>query len=323
MERIKKRGVKTTSSKSSFGDVTLNDFANADLVGKSRIKKVAYGKFDVSDELVVLTDDESNEKRIRHRKKNNSESSGGNCVYSKEIWFLISDYIEPEDVGKFSRICKNAHCVVNTAAFWFNLYKRYHRKEHEEMPFRLQPEGLKCLYGLKQRVIRALYYMYPPFIVKCLEEEFKMTNPVYNNVVVKRKCVLTWSDQKSLKEVIYCFKLKRMDTVPTKSKPQTFLELLDDISVNQEAGCLILEVIANRYIVTQPVLGLTLISVNYNMKSLELIFSSSVIPNSTCLTTIRFDTVKKLSVFHWWSPQYPHADSIPSSHQDISPSEFL
>jgi hypothetical protein len=60
----------------------------------------------------------------RRRKKTASEGDGG-VEYPLDIWFLISEYILPEDVSTFSRICKSALHVVGTAKFWFHLYRRY------------------------------------------------------------------------------------------------------------------------------------------------------------------------------------------------------
>lgn len=43
--------------------------------------------------------------------------------YPLDIWFIISEYIQPEAVGKFARICKSSYYVTTTGKFWFHLYK--------------------------------------------------------------------------------------------------------------------------------------------------------------------------------------------------------
>lgn len=82
-------------------------------------------------------------KRSSRRKKTLSESladkAGGN-VYSLDIWHLISEYIRPEDVAKFSAICRNSWSVVNTATFWFKLYRRSVNTEN------INPMSSKGLY---------------------------------------------------------------------------------------------------------------------------------------------------------------------------------
>lgn len=62
----------------------------------------------------------------RRRKKTVSEtiSESGGAVYPLDIWFLLSEYIHPEDVATFACICQSTLHVVNTAKFWFSLYKR-------------------------------------------------------------------------------------------------------------------------------------------------------------------------------------------------------
>jgi len=50
--------------------------------------------------------------------------SGDGGEYPVDIWLMLSAYIRPEDVCRFSLICKNAWIVTCTAAFWTRLYRR-------------------------------------------------------------------------------------------------------------------------------------------------------------------------------------------------------
>ena len=43
--------------------------------------------------------------------------------YPLDVWFIISEYIRPEAVGKFAQICRSSYHVVTTGKFWFHLYK--------------------------------------------------------------------------------------------------------------------------------------------------------------------------------------------------------
>lgn len=45
--------------------------------------------------------------------------------YPLDIWFIISEYIKPEAIGKFACICRSSYYVTTTAKFWFHLYKTY------------------------------------------------------------------------------------------------------------------------------------------------------------------------------------------------------
>ena len=44
--------------------------------------------------------------------------------YPYDLWYLISMYIPPEDVGRFSLICRSTNQVVNTTSFWICLYRK-------------------------------------------------------------------------------------------------------------------------------------------------------------------------------------------------------
>ena len=44
--------------------------------------------------------------------------------YPYDIWFRISTYIAPEDIGRFALICRTTNQVVNSAAFWISIFKK-------------------------------------------------------------------------------------------------------------------------------------------------------------------------------------------------------
>lgn len=87
----------------------------------------------------------------RTRKKTVSSSEddrSGGSEYPLDVWYLISEYIEPEDVGTFARLCRSSYHVVNTSHFWFKLYKRYY-KATPGLPERFQPDSLVSLNKCK------------------------------------------------------------------------------------------------------------------------------------------------------------------------------
>lgn len=45
--------------------------------------------------------------------------------YPYDLWYLISLYIAPEDIGRFALVCRQTNQIVNTTAFWISIYKRY------------------------------------------------------------------------------------------------------------------------------------------------------------------------------------------------------
>lgn len=40
-----------------------------------------------------------------------------------DLWLILSEYIDPEDVGTFAGICKDAYYAVSTPKFWLRMQK--------------------------------------------------------------------------------------------------------------------------------------------------------------------------------------------------------
>lgn len=45
--------------------------------------------------------------------------------YPLDLWYLIAMYVSPEDICKFSLLCRASNHVVNTVYFWMRLFRRY------------------------------------------------------------------------------------------------------------------------------------------------------------------------------------------------------
>lgn len=52
------------------------------------------------------------------------ESSHGGKIYPLDFWYLIGNYIAPEDVGRFALICRATNQVVHSVPFWINLFRK-------------------------------------------------------------------------------------------------------------------------------------------------------------------------------------------------------
>ncbi|XP_056671720.1 transmembrane protein 183A isoform X8 [Monodelphis domestica] len=103
-------------------------------------------------------------KKKSKRHKEDPEGAVGE-EYPMDIWLLLASYIRPEDIAKFSLICKNAWTVTCTAAFWTRLYRRHYTLD-AYLPLRLRPESMEKLRCLRACVIRSLYHMYEPFAAR-------------------------------------------------------------------------------------------------------------------------------------------------------------
>lgn len=334
MGNAKKKTVKSRGG-SSLNDVTLNDFANAPVQGKGRIRK-SHAIIQKLDERNWDSDIEeansdsgtkSNDEKPRNRKKTISETDhNGIKTYPIDVWHIISHYIKPEDVGRFAAICKGSNAVVNSPSFWFNLYKRYY-KPVKEMPERLKPECMTRLYELKSCVIRALYYTYPPFASKFHSDNKQLSTvgipnnsvQIYTPLLIKRKCLSVWSkeagDVGSGWQCNFILKRENLAAIySSRNMPQKkdLFAMLDDISANKEEGCVLLQVKFKKFIVTPLVLGFTLTSITYDRNTLEMTFCSGMTSDYNRMT-VKFSNVEEVQAHNWWSPFYPHSNSL-SSH---------
>ncbi|XP_030748920.1 transmembrane protein 183 [Sitophilus oryzae] len=334
----KKKSVK------NLGDVTLNDFANSS-IPKSRPKKSSSNvsivvkqevekSWDAKDDeefegVFVAQENEDGttsyiiQKRdTQVRKKTLSTSKectvGNNFGrdYPIDIWYILSEYIRPEDVGTFASICKTSHEVVCSSRFWFGLYRRYYRSV-STMPEFLQPECLVRKYGLRANVIRALYYMYQPFIDRIIPVTTFEEHPESLN---KFECHLLWHTMKN-RTYTYYFKMrKRLIDIKVHSRSQPeqpdLLEILDDIFVNQDEYCRILKVSCLHQGLVPPVIGLKLTSVSLTLSSaprfryhrLQLGFGSGLNISSKANLVDAFvilDPVTNIQILDWWHPLYP------------------
>lgn len=325
-----------------FVDVTIYDHANA-AVCKSRAKKsvtsvtqvvkqletTVEASWDDEDEedfdLVQEEDDDGTTKvTIKRRSKKQKQVTTNTFYqysgyqYPLDIWFLISEYITPEDVGRFAGICRSTYAVVCTAKFWFTLYRRYYTP-CPTLPERLQPECMVRLYGLRTSVIRALHHMYPPFIVYMKSLERKSPR-----VLLKQQCILMWHKKRTSKCWMIYFKFKEPDIISHQRKitqKPDLVDMLEDIYANNDDKCRILQIACKNYNPTSSVVGLYLadasvkLSQNLTQHRIELTFASSLVcsnagkdPLGTHNTTvIVMDPVLKLGVLDWWYPDYIHS----------------
>ncbi|GJQ74367.1 hypothetical protein Trydic_g21243 [Trypoxylus dichotomus] len=340
-----RKGKKSTRT---FGDVTLNDFANS-TVCKNRTKKSSSNvthvikkleednklwdeKLDELDGDFIETRDEDgnvtyvlqkNDGKKRNRSRHvirNCPGSGEGYEYPMDIWFLISEYIRPEDVGRFASICKTSCAVTNTAPFWFNLYKRYY-KSVPNLPERLQPECMLRFYGIRTSVIRALYYMYPPFIERL---KTTITFEIHPDCLNRRLCLCMWFHKQNF-YWYYCFKLKENNMQspsrsPNYRKPD-LIEMLEDVGANSEENCRILEVTCKYFIAIPTIQGLTLnsaimtLSPTFRHHKLQMLFGSGATyvsrkPDGSSTTTVIIDGVINVKILDWWHPSYPHNHNI-------------
>ncbi len=162
--------------------------------------------------------------------------------YPVDIWFLISNHIYPEDVGRFSLICRTTRYICSTPSFWFSLYKRYYRHLYDRIvPIRLQPDCMVRLHGLRACAIRSLFFTYKPFVDRLpalVKQDFHNLKSFW--------IVSSWvAPDKN--DWTFCYKLRNEKPTLTDNNNDdggsgSSLNNFRDIFYNPEKGCKVLVV---------------------------------------------------------------------------------
>ncbi|XP_061689657.1 transmembrane protein 183A isoform X2 [Syngnathoides biaculeatus] len=272
-----------------------------------------------SDDLDAEDDDENKviHKKKSKRRKESSESSDGE-EYPVDIWLVLSSYIRPEDVCRFSLICRNAWMVTCTAVFWTRLYKRHYRMD-VDLPFRLQPHCIDRMFNLRARVIRSLFHTYEPFSSRV--SKIPAVPESTPTTLLNSKCLLFWVKKvtgtrpEGLWEFNFKF-LKQGNTKNGRAKSLHMPKQYEDVHTNSDSDCYMLQVSTFNFIFTPVVMGMTLslfkINVSTDMRHhrVRLVFQDSPVQRGKKRgdhggTQVVLDPVHSVRLVDWWHPQYP------------------
>lgn len=199
------------------------------------------GDFDIIEEV----NEDGIKNFVYKKKRNHSKSETANINeqsgidYPEIVWYHISKYIKPEDVGRFAGINTTTYALTKTETFWRSLYRDY-CENHPKLPERLRLENSYKVYGLRQRVIRALYHTYDVFVKKIAQNAAHDSRP---HLLVKRRCVNVWFCKGPLLWSIFFkfkkqFPLQRLETTGLN-----FIEELGRVDANPEEDSQVLQVI--------------------------------------------------------------------------------
>uniref|UniRef100_A0A671S1J8 Transmembrane protein 183-like n=1 Tax=Sinocyclocheilus anshuiensis TaxID=1608454 RepID=A0A671S1J8_9TELE len=270
---------------------------------------VSNAALESSDELNSEEGDEikGSRKKKNKRHKENSGSIDGE-EYPIDIWLLLAAYIRPEDVCRFSVICKNAWTATH-----YNL--------DADLPDRLQPDCITLqMRCLRARVIRSLFHLYEPFSLRVSKSPpLPESTPT---TLLNSKCLLFWVNKVSgsRSEPMWEFNFKFVK-LPTKGKNGCSLSLqlprqYNDVHTNPDSDCYLLRVTTLNFIFTSVVMGMTLtlftINVSTDMRHhrVRLEFQDSPVIRGKKLrgeqgVQVVLDPVHSVRLIDWWHPQYP------------------
>ncbi|XP_011552162.3 transmembrane protein 183A [Plutella xylostella] len=324
------------------GDFSINDSANAPKP-VSRVKKsttvenvppelswdeIPDDDFDIVEE--VNSDGTKNfvykkKKRSTKCEQENIEDRPG-IEYPEIVWYLISKYIKPEDIGRFAGINKATYAITKRESFWRELYSTY-CEYSRSLPTSLRLENSFKYYGLRQRVIRALHYTYDVFTKRVVVLSAHDSRP---HELVRRRCVNVWYLKCNSYWVVY-FKFKKIHPLQKNesSIAADFIEELGRIDANPEEDSKVLQVTSINFCQVPPLMGMTLSSVSvvlspgFRHHRMQLGFNSGVHNISRDILpecSVVLDTVLKIAVHDWWNPKYPYFDNqLPARDEESKP----
>ncbi|XP_076068843.1 transmembrane protein fates-shifted isoform X1 [Oratosquilla oratoria] len=344
-------------------NVKLADFANQSGAHRLRVKKISLNSIVTQVETMSLEDEklwyeksyedddlQSPEEKeddcpsisVQHRKgrrrkrhqEDEAEEEGG-VEYPVDVWFSISKHLRPEDIGRFASICKTTYIVVASAHFWLNLYERYFQWRYD-LPESLDKWNMRKRRGLRAGVIRALFFIYPPYIQRISSERPLSADP---STLIKNQCILQWHKVLQLLEwkdgLIhkYYFKFEERNYFckqKNKKGMRLFGSLEGDplVHSNNEEGCRIMEVCSKEVSDVGMIIGEYLIhaglGISPDLSSNRLRLCVGPAHALTPVTSSRagrryyayskevlLNGVQDLKIFPWWHPQYWQCGAFP------------
>jgi len=328
-------------NKSGFADaqITINDSANASKV-TGRLAKGFYHAVskrncddlfmessteinaDAVEKPSLMLEKASSSKLLKNANKKEDDTFLKFNCYSLDLWFLLSEYIDPENVGAFALICHASYFITTTTTFYKRLWQRCSPLNN---PLKCTAtEKLICRNmekvflnekkeNIRANVIRALHYCYPPFLeqsnLKYLQRDLSMLEG--------SQCIMQWhntNNYHSLKKYVFCFKF------------QFGASTTSNIFISQhkttEDNCCVLHVVCTHFIdlsrtqVSGLVLTNSSITINSDMASqkMKLVFHKFS-HKTKCPQRMKYQDITGVQlvlpcvashqISQWWEPSYP------------------
>jgi len=274
MKKRKKKQLKTNTKHANKFDssisVTICDSANADkAVGKltksvPSLKRLSPQPLENPMEHLEDLQEEEEEAHVKQGRRkgktpiqSNSTFIDEGRVFPFDLWETLANYILPESINVYARLCKDAYQSVNRVAFWINLYQRCVIEPMKKstksslitLPLCLQSDyvNANCRGNLRLHVVKALFFTYEPLRERLCQPSFKRDPHQIVGMIVQS----AWTARKSDSNYKFCFKLNRLKH-PKKKSEMIPNEIIDDwehaqhnpladISQSSEESCLLLQ----------------------------------------------------------------------------------
>ncbi|CAF1356741.1 unnamed protein product [Adineta ricciae] len=234
--------------------------------------------------------------------------------YPLDLWFILATYIAPEDIGRFSLICRAANHVVNTVYFWMLLFRKHNKTEATKISRILVREHISII---RTHVIKSLYQVYPLFQDRSSRTDIIQKDPHF---LRSSRCVRIWYSKDSTtstrESYNYYFEFRFDNIQRSKRSPQMQIQALSPIlqTSNQyiiDKDCCVLHLTCSNYVPVGPYMGMILSQITLNLSSdyryhkLKMWFDSSRL----CLQTFNrysdsvviIDPILCLRVYNWYN----------------------
>lgn len=218
---------------------------------------------------------------------------------------------------------------------------RYYKPSVLALPPSLSPTTVDRVHGLKARVIRALHYLYSPWIERVLHSTVQLdsldgTTTGHNFISLEGATCLRHWYIKTRQGWSFYWTFYRPMGAPAEHLNAVSLLAAPDVSFNREAGLVVLHAAAPGFVQLSQATGLVLVRVGTSGVTgsmfggsrghkLQLLFhdkhyarrpaggQGGLGPGGGGLsgggahwsTAVTLDPVLRVDVLHWWHPAYP------------------
>ncbi|RUS76769.1 hypothetical protein EGW08_015476, partial [Elysia chlorotica] len=193
------------------------------------------------------------------KKKVKPQKETAGRTYPDDLWYILSEYIDPEDIGRFAGICHGTHQITLMSSFWRKLYARYY-KDKLGLADYAKPTSMERLHGLRARVIRSLFVLHPK-LSTWVQSKGPMEDEPHS--LKGHRCLVMWH-QPGPKGWQFCFKFQKPALEPLSSRLASKLDVyhgFNDLHYNPEEGCSVLQVTCCHFSSDAAVMGLLLTQV--------------------------------------------------------------
>ncbi|XP_045121032.1 transmembrane protein 183-like [Portunus trituberculatus] len=263
----------------------------------------------------VLTVKRDHKRRRRRVLERREEEEEGLTDYPLDLWFCISEYIRPEDVGRFASLCQATRYITTTVQFWLSMFRRYYQWT-ANLPDSLNYWNLdRRMRDVRVCVIRALFLMYAPFQARLAAEKPLSADPTQ---LLRAQCILQWHRKDGphhkyffkFAHTHHCMREDRLAKCVGEAPAHT----------NPHNGCWVLEATSAGVCAVPMVMGEHLyhagvgVSANLCSHTLRLaLVPPHLLPPSSRgstrrhrvpATEITLDPVSNVRLYPWWHPEY-------------------